>query len=898
VKTDARRDTPDTSSRDAGRHPAADSEHDVDWLLPLALSQPMLAREHAESVLRTSTNAHARSVAYQALAIVHRDQGDLAHALSDARNALRVARRCDNPRIADVLATYGLTLVHAGKTTAGLQRLSEAEAFTPTDRMPRLLLRRAQALYVVGRYADSVAALDVAVDGSHEADDRLWEARGLNNRCVAHLALGDVAAADADARRAEALFDALDQRLESAHSIHNRAITAHVRGDVVEALTVFDDVTLRYAAIGVLPGDLVIDHAQALLTAGLTAEARAMTESALTADMPPAKHAEVSLTAAQAALAEGDVQTASRHAASAGQLFSRQQRPVWARRARLLALQTQYLADHPELLNLADVPTQVTPRPRQLDPRGRRVLRQIDRLVADLTDDHALEVPLALLLQGRIAQDRGDIHGATTSLTSAAEARHDGSALAQSAAWLAAALLADIRGDRRALLHACRRGLDAVDAHRALLGDLELRALAARHGNELATLAVRTSLGARDARRLLWWVERWRATALVTPQRGAVDDPEVDRQIAALRDVSRRLDMSDEHAASALQQERQRHEAVLRKTYHHRRGHGPASVPFDLDSVITDLGSTVLVVLVAVDQVLYVVTVADGRVSRRVVGGLAAALHEARFARFALRRAAVGRVPDLDSTSARLQSALLGSAFEPWTRAHVVLVPPADLLTAPWGLLPVFRESTLTVSPSTSLWNVARVRSREGGHIALVSGPGLSTGEAEVTTLSPLYRDARPLSGDSATVAAALEVLEGARLAHVAAHGTFRADAPLFSSLRLHDGPMTVYDMDRLARPPVEVVLSACDSGNAAPIGPHEALGLVSSLLAMGTRTVLASVVPVNDRATLGVMRDVHAVVGRGGTLAEGWLAARQAAVEADDPLARATADAFVAWGA
>jgi len=36
-------------------------------------------------------------------------------------------------------------------------------------------------------------------------------------------------------------------------------------------------------------------------------------------------------------------------------------------------------------------------------------------------------------------------------------------------------------------------------------------------------------------------------------------------------------------------------------------------------------------------------------------------------------------------------------------------------------------------------------------------------------------------------------------------------------------------------------------------------------------------------------------VVGRGGSLAEGWLAARQAA---DDPLERATAGAFTTWGA
>jgi hypothetical protein len=64
----------------------------------------------------------------------------------------------------------------------------------------------------------------------------------------------------------------------------------------------------------------------------------------------------------------------------------------------------------------------------------------------------------------------------------------------------------------------------------------------------------------------------------------------------------------------------------------------------------------------------------------------------------------------------------------------------------------------------------------------------------------------------------------------------------------------------------------------------------------MGTSDVLASVVPVNDHATLRVMADVHAIAGSSGTLAEAWLAARKAA--RSDALLAATAASFTSWGA
>ena len=160
--------------------------------------------------------------------------------------------------------------------------------------------------------------------------------------------------------------------------------------------------------------------------------------------------------------------------------------------------------------------------------------------------------------------------------------------------------------------------------------------------------------------------------------------------------------------------------------------------------------------------------------------------------------------------------------------------------------------------------------------------------------MSSSYAGATVLSGGDATVAATVPAVEGARLAHIAAHGSFRADAPMFSSLHLADGPLYIHDLDRLRHPPHTLILSACDAGDTAAVGVDEGLGLVTSLLGLGTSAVLASVVPVNDQATIPVMALVHSRLAAGAELSS---ALRDARVEMrGDPTAYASAVSFTAW--
>jgi CHAT domain-containing protein len=178
----------------------------------------------------------------------------------------------------------------------------------------------------------------------------------------------------------------------------------------------------------------------------------------------------------------------------------------------------------------------------------------------------------------------------------------------------------------------------------------------------------------------------------------------------------------------------------------------------------------------------------------------------------------------------------------------------------------------------------------------LVGGPRLLTGDAEIRHLAAQYRDAIVLAGGRAGAEQVMAAIDGAWLVHIAAHSTFRSDSPLFSAIELDDGPLTVYDLERLRRAPYRVVLSSCNSAVGAAVGADELLGLVSALIALGSAGVVASVVPVNDPATAPLMIALHDHLRAGSGLAES-LALAQRAVS-DDSVARSTAYSFIALGA
>jgi len=137
---------------------------------------------------------------------------------------------------------------------------------------------------------------------------------------------------------------------------------------------------------------------------------------------------------------------------------------------------------------------------------------------------------------------------------------------------------------------------------------------------------------------------------------------------------------------------------------------------------------------------------------------------------------------------------------------------------------------------------------------------------------------------------------DGASLGHVAAHGRFRSDNPFFSSLQLADGPLTVYDLEALRRAPARMILSACDSGLSVVRPGDELMGLAAAVFALGTRTLIASVVPISDAATRPLMVGLHAGLRAG--LAPTAALAQAQAHAADDDESLAASMSFVCFGA
>jgi len=371
--------------------------------------------------------------------------------------------------------------------------------------------------------------------------------------------------------------------------------------------------------------------------------------------------------------------------------------------------------------------------------------------------------------------------------------------------------------------------------------------------------------------------------------------------------------------AGVSSEDLERHMARLEDTLGHRvRSTASASESgaglrsgdgLDLDTLQASLGDRVLVEFVESDGCLVVVVIDERRCVMRRLTSVAEIAGLANTTLFALRKlarlasgspAAPAALVGFHVRLGALRVSLLKSVLRLVGDRELVIVPTGRLHAMPWQLL-VGPGRVVAVAPSAALWQRAAASQRDNrnrsGDVVAVAGPGLPGAAQEIDIVRRHHAGSKTITGAESTVSAVSAAIDGARLFHLAAHGDFRSDNPLFSSFRLADGPQTVYDLQRLSRAPHVVVLSACNSALSQVDAGNELLGLVASLLALGTSTAIAAVLPISDVATVPLMDRLHHCMASGERPGQALVSAT-AQMDPGDTAAIAASAAFVCLGA
>ncbi len=128
----------------------------------------------------------------------------------------------------------------------------------------------------------------------------------------------------------------------------------------------------------------------------------------------------------------------------------------------------------------------------------------------------------------------------------------------------------------------------------------------------------------------------------------------------------------------------------------------------------------------------------------------------------------------------------------------------------------------------------------------------------EVAALRELMPNAKIFFGPEAREDKLRQYGPAAGRIHIAAHGIFRSDNPMFSSLKLGDSWLNLFDIFNLQLGADLTTLSACETGMSAVWEGDELLGLARGFLYAGIPSLVVSLWTVNDRSTAQLMRHFY----------------------------------------
>lgn len=769
-----------------------------------------------------------------AIALARTELGELTTAAAEIGRAVRLAERAEmRDQLGRLLLTRAWIQLDRTADAACLADLDTADPLLRDTDLARSRCLRGLALHIGGRHDAAERELSTAIRLLHQGNDRHWLANAFNARASVRCYLLRLNGADDDFTAASTLYKTLGEVDRAACCLHNRGFVASMSGDLAGALDFFAAAERAGADFDRHP-ELLADQVQTLLAAGLATDARRYAERAaskLAIAGRSSKLAEAILSIAECALLAGNPIVAKAVAGQAVRLFRMQRRHSWLTAARAISLRAELACPG---------------RHGRASAVARRIAVECEMLGWPVL---AAELRLAAAEHAKPAV-------AVELLTTVAAGRRAESGELATLGWLARALLAARREDRRGVFAAARAGLRAAADH-PMTTDVPYR-----QSSELTSLGLAAAVRSGRPRSVLYWSDRHRSAAHSYPPVRPDRQPELAEVLLRLRmaQAANRGDPSPRSRGELAECERRVRRVALA---HSGRETGRSEL--DCSALTEVIGEAVLLSFTAHRGELMVASVAGQRfrlhrlAPESQIVKLIDALGFAsgplpvsnRPVPCAAGSAAQRSVMELDHLLLRPLSNILRDR-------PLVVIPCATLRTLPWPALPSCAGRSVSVAASIVDWlDAVRSENREGGRTVWIAGPGLRHAEPEVRSLHAVSGGAL-LSAEKSTVENVLDAMAGADLVHIAAHGVFREDQPLLSSLEMTDGLLYGYDFDRLRVPPRLLVLSACEVGRSVARPGDRLLGLASTMLRRGTATVIASLSQVADGATAALMADVH----------------------------------------
>jgi CHAT domain-containing protein len=198
---------------------------------------------------------------------------------------------------------------------------------------------------------------------------------------------------------------------------------------------------------------------------------------------------------------------------------------------------------------------------------------------------------------------------------------------------------------------------------------------------------------------------------------------------------------------------------------------------------------------------------------------------------------------------------------------HLVIVPHTFLHYLPFhalsdGKKALIDDFSISYAPSGSIFAACQDKQytpdgRQGLVLAVPDARAPYI-EEEGRFVAAAIDGAKLFLGEDATEERLRMLGPQSRYIHIATHGYFRQDNPMFSSIRLGNSLLSLFDLYQLQLNAELVTLSGCGTGMNVVVGGDELIGLVRGLLYAGAQTLMVSLWEIHDESTAEFMRDFY----------------------------------------